>query len=69
MKLKKITWITIILAWVGSFIIYLETEFQLKNGVIGGLGLIGISGTLWGIENIFKQSGFFHLLTRKVPKQ
>jgi len=57
--LKKITWITIILALVGSFIIYLETEFQLKNGVIGGLGLIGISGSLWGIENIFKQSGFF----------
>lgn len=50
---------TVIFAVLGFLAIYAESEYGLSIGVLIGLGLLGLSSTIWGIEKIITRRGTY----------
>lgn len=70
MKKKNfLSWAIILLLALGILAFYLETEFQLPNGIRLSAGLLGASSILWGLEEILNHRSLYSLSWQKGEKR
>ncbi len=70
MKKKNfLSWAIILLLALGILAFYLETEFELPNGIRLGAGLLGASSILWGLEELFNHRSIYSLSWQKGEKR
>lgn len=50
---------------MGILTIYLESEFEVLNGIRAGAGLLGIASILWGVEEIVNHRAFYSFSWQK----
>jgi len=69
MKRKMLSWVIIAFLVLGIIAIYLESEFEVKNGIRAGAGLLGIASILWGIEEFVDHRVFYSISWEKTEKE
>ena len=64
-KRKPLSWIIILFLALGILAIFLESEFEVANGIRTGAGLLGIASILWGVEEIINHSALYSFSWQK----
>jgi len=64
-KRKPLSWIIILFLALGILAIFLESEFEVANGIRAGAGLLGIASILWGVEEIINHSALYSFSWQK----
>jgi hypothetical protein len=69
MKRKILSWTIIFFLALGIITIYLESEFEVANGIRAGAGLLGIASILWGVEEIMNHRAFYSFSWQKNERE
>jgi hypothetical protein len=69
MKRKILSWIIIFFLALGIIAIYLESEFEVANGIRAGAGFLGIASILWGVEEIVDHWAFYSFSWGKTERE
>ena len=68
-KRKLLSWIIILFLALGIFAIFLESEFEVAEGIRAGAGLLGIASILWGVEEFTERSVLYSFSWEKSERE